>query len=175
MTISNIQYCVYVNSNQMITGMNVVYEKTNPDGSRDKVERVFMRNMNYYNHYNSLSNTSFYITPTQEELNGEAPYGLKKYISRCESSKGLLSFPQNNLYASNSFTGEVVKNERLSSPSNEVIPKLTQEIQSLSTQVQALTQANISLAKTNQNKDKEIAEVKDLLNKLNNLLGNLNQ
>ena len=172
LSISDIQLHIFV-SNYYETQNNVVYIKNNPDGTRDKIERVWKSGQYaaYYNMHNNVGNGNFYISPDKELLNYEAPNGLRAFILDCEKAKKFpLSYRANEYGSNGLFTGTLVSKVRLPPTQEQIAAEQAKEMKKLAEQVSSLAKTTTTLVTTNEKKDKEIEDLKALLAQTSALL-----
>lgn len=175
--ISDIQIVDFVDSQGAVYREDVLYTRKNKDGTYDKVQRLWAVG-GPFNFIGPQANQTLVRTPNSELLNMTAPNGLKAYVTACE--KGPVSFFQPwtqwkySPYQPGSFSGKIIKTERISPPLEEQVKTLTKQIQELTSQISKLVLANAQLSSTNTTKEEEVKRLSQDLAHLTKLLEKLN-
>jgi hypothetical protein len=183
MTISNIRLHVYANQNCVVR-KNVIYDRTNSDGTIDRVERVWL----CFTHKTSIEGRNWngwrieqpipidLVGGPQPIWGAEGFYnfdlrGLNTYIPWCEQTVKNKIFNGQWLKASaTSYTGEILKQERIGvTPSHS----LSQQVTQLTEQITKLTQSNTALTAINQQQNQQVTQIKEDLAKIIQILNSI--
>ena len=174
MTITNIQFRVNHNNQGAISGDNIIYDRKNPDGTCDRIERVLeVFHEGRWSPYGSHVNTSIVVTAANGPTSSIVTLGdLNACINYYEKG-GTGNFVHNRFLFLGPWSGKITRIERLPPPMEEQVKDLTAQVRELTKQLANVTLANNTLSRTNQQKDNEILKIGQDLARFNQLLENL--